>query len=196
MSPFVLAAVSSASAVVAWLLAADALRRRGYAPGGPPLGCLLLVIAVAAIAGPPYDVARFVVLGGVVAAAICDARTGLIVRPLTSFVALTALAISCVEDHARSAGGAITVGGTLLALHLATGGRAVGLGDVRLGLAVGAGLGAIDGARALGYAFALGGAFAALQVALKRARAGDTVRFAPFVAAGVVIVFLPVDGLP
>ncbi|MDQ6943875.1 MAG: prepilin peptidase, partial [Candidatus Eremiobacteraeota bacterium] len=83
-------------------------------------------------------------------------------------------------------GGAYAVGGSLLTLHVLTRGRGLGLGDVKLGTAIGAGFGPAAGLVALGAAFVLGGAFASWLLLTGRARRGDAIRFGPFLAAGTV----------
>lgn len=196
MSAPAAAALTASSALIAWLIAAWTMGRRGASLGAPPLASLALVALVALAARPPYDAARFVTLGGVAVAAICDARTGLIVRPLTSFLAITALMLACIEDHPSYAGGALALGGILLALHLVTGGRGIGLGDVRLGIALGAGLGIVSGLFALGCAFVLGGVYAGFLLVTGRAQRGDTLRFGPFIAAGLLVTFVPIGTFP
>jgi leader peptidase (prepilin peptidase)/N-methyltransferase len=142
------------------------------------------VIAVPALAA----------LSGALVAAVVDARTGLIPDALTRSTALAALGFACANGGVPLAcGGAYAVGGTLLALHLLTRGRGLGLGDVKLGTAIGAGFGPSAGVCALGTAFVLGGAYASWLLLTRRARRGDAIRFGPFLAAGTVAAaFVPV----
>jgi leader peptidase (prepilin peptidase)/N-methyltransferase len=126
-------------------------------------------------------------LAGTLVAAVVDARTGLIPDALTRTTALAALACAFAAGTTPLAcGGAYAVGGALLALHVLTGGRGLGLGDVKLGIAIGAGLGPAAGLVALGAAFVLGGAYASWLLLARRARRGDAVRFGPFLAAGTL----------
>ena len=126
-------------------------------------------------------------LAGALAAAVADARTGLIPDAITRSAALTALGCALANGTAPIAcGGAYAVGGSLLALHLLTRGRGLGLGDVKLGTAIGAGFGPSAGGFALGAAFVLGGAYASWLLLTRRARRGDALRFGPFLAAGTV----------
>lgn len=133
------------------------------------------------------------VLAGTLIAAVTDARTGLIPDVLTRATALTALACTLANGGTPLAcGGAYAVGGALLALHLLTGGRGLGLGDVKLGTAIGIGLGPAAGLVALGAAFVLGGAYASSLLLTRRARRGDAIRFGPFLAAGTLVgAFFP-----
>ena len=132
-------------------------------------------------------------LGGTLAAAVVDARTGVIPDVLTRTTALAALGCAVANGLAPLAcGGAYAVGGTLLALHLLTRGRGLGLGDVKLGTAIGAGFGPTAGMLALGAAFVLGGAYAGWLLLTHRARRSDAIRFGPFLAAGTVAAaFVP-----
>ncbi len=135
--------------------------------------------------------AALAALAGTLVAAVVDARTGLIPDTLTRTTALAALACTIPPGGAPFAcGGAYAVGGALLALHLLTGGRGLGLGDVKLGTAIGIGFGPIAGLLALGTAFVLGGAYAGWLLLARRARRGDAVRFGPFLAAGTLLAAL------
>lgn len=135
--------------------------------------------------------ATIVSLAGASAAALIDARTGFIPDRMTRATALCAL-LFAVRDGASVAacGGAYAVGGALLALHLITRGRGMGLGDVKLGTAIGAGFGAAAGLVALGIAFVAGGAYASWLLATGRARRRDAIRFGPFLAAGTIAAAL------
>ena len=136
-------------------------------------------------------VGALVTIGGCLGAAIADARTGLIPDAVTRTTALAALGCAIANGVApRACGGAYAVGGALLGLHLLTRGRGLGLGDVKLGTAIGAGLGPAAGTVALGAAFVLGAAYASWLLLTGRARRGDTIRFGPFLAAGTVVAAL------
>ena len=136
-----------------------------------------------------------VALIGTLVAAVVDARTGLIPDLLTRTTAVAALACAFANGVAPLAcGGAYAVGGALLALHLLTRGRGLGLGDVKLGTAIGAGFGPAAGLIALGAAFVLGGAYASWLLLTRRAQRGDAVRFGPFLAAGTLAAALIPSG--
>jgi leader peptidase (prepilin peptidase)/N-methyltransferase len=135
----------------------------------------------------------FIALGGTVIGAAIDARTGVIPDAVTRTTALTALGCAVATGIAPVAcSGAYAVGGSLLVLHLLTRGRGLGLGDVKLGTAIGAGFGPAAGIVALGAAFVLGGMYASWLLLTRRARRGDAIRFGPFLAAGTVAAaFIP-----
>ena len=137
-------------------------------------------------------------VAGALVGAVVDARTGLIPDAVTRAAAFAALGCAVANGIAPLAcAGAYAVGGALLGLHLITRGRGLGLGDVKLGTAIGAGFGPAAGIYALGAAFVLGGAYAAWLLFTGRARRGDTIRFGPFLAAGTVAAALvPAAGLP
>lgn len=129
-----------------------------------------------------------VVLCGCVAAAIVDWRTGYI--PDRISIGATAVAFGCAICHggmlAASVGG-ITAGSVLALLRYITRGEGLGLGDVKLGIAIGVGFGGAAGILAIGAAFVLGAGYAAWLLATDRARCGDAVRFGPFLAAGTLV---------
>lgn len=130
-----------------------------------------------------------VALGGTLVAACADARTGLIPDTITRTTALAALCCALAHGAAPIAcGGAYAVGGALLALHLLTRGHGLGLGDVKLGTAIGVGFGPMAGILVLGAAFVLGGAYASWLLLTRRAQRGDAIRFGPFLAAGTAAV--------
>jgi leader peptidase (prepilin peptidase)/N-methyltransferase len=136
-------------------------------------------------------------LCGTCAAAIIDVRTGLIPDRLTRTTTLLALGLAASSGAAPAAcTGACAVGGALLGLHLLSRGRGMGLGDVKLGTAIGAGFGVAAGVAALGVAFVAGAAYAAWLLATRRARRGDAIPFGPFLAAGALTAaFLSLGGL-
>ena len=144
------------------------------------------------------DLDAHAALAGTLVAAVVDARTGYIPDALTRTTAFAALALAASSGNAvHACGGAFAVGGALLALHLLTRGRGLGLGDVKLGTAIGVGFGPSAGLFALGAAFVAGGAYAAWLLATRRARRGDAIRFGPFLAAGTfAAILVPVGALP
>ncbi|MGH7661661.1 MAG: hypothetical protein ACRENA_12210, partial [Vulcanimicrobiaceae bacterium] len=101
-------------------------------------------------------------------------------------VGLTATIIAAVFEHgvAESVFGAIVAFIVMLAIRYASGGRGLGLGDVKLALLIGAGLGPMEGVVARGSAFVAGTAFALALLAAGRLRYGSPVRFGPYLLAG------------
>jgi len=126
-------------------------------------------------------------VAGTLVAAIVDARTGYIPNPVTRATAATALVLALPSGFTHAALGACVAGGVLLALHLLTRGRGLGLGDVKLGAAIGAGLGPWCGLAALATAFVAGGAYASFLLVRGRAARHDAIAFGPFLAAGTSI---------
>lgn len=138
------------------------------------------------IAGP-----ALVTLGGALIAGAIDARTGYIPDRISRTT--TALAIALAAAHHAVLGacaGALLLGGAFFALHVLTGGRGLGLGDMKLAAAIGAGFGLAGGTLALGAAFVAGGAYGAWLLARGAARRGDALRFGPFLAFGTAAAAL------
>jgi prepilin signal peptidase PulO-like enzyme (type II secretory pathway) len=128
-------------------------------------------------------------LASMVAGAI-DARTGLIPNRVTYPALLVAVCLASAAGSLLDAiAGAACAGATLLALHLVTRGRGLGLGDVKLAICIGASLGAPAAMLALGAAFVAGGFAAALLLATGRAARGDTLCFGPYIALGSLVAF-------
>jgi leader peptidase (prepilin peptidase)/N-methyltransferase len=126
------------------------------------------------------------------AAAVVDARTGLIPDRISGCGAVATFAAAALSGTLASAvAGAAAVAGSLLLLFGMTRGRGLGFGDVKLGVTIGAGCGAAAGMMALGTAFVAGASFAVVMVAARRARRRDTIPFAPFLAAGTIAGALP-----
>jgi leader peptidase (prepilin peptidase)/N-methyltransferase len=186
MNVLLAAAGSAVSAVAFWGVASDAAGRRrvtiGTLPGRLPLlaGC---AAALAAIAGA--HAAAVAACAGVTVAAWVDARTGSIFDPLTVTVMAVSIALSGIEGVALDGvSGAAAVGAALLLIHVVTGGRGRGLGDVKLGATLGMALGVSSGLIAIGLAFIFGGAYGAWLLATRRAAPHSAIRFGPFIAAG------------
>jgi prepilin signal peptidase PulO-like enzyme (type II secretory pathway) len=119
--------------------------------------------------------------------AASDIETGLIFNPVTGVAFAAAVATAPLHGGALAAllGGAVC-GGTLLALHLASSKRGIGLGDVKAAAVIGAGSGALLGAIALGIAFVLGAICACVCLVTGNLRRRSTLRFGPYLALGSV----------
>jgi prepilin signal peptidase PulO-like enzyme (type II secretory pathway) len=128
-----------------------------------------------------------IAIAGSSAAAIVDARTGLIPDRLSGCAAGGTLVVAGLTGTlAPAAAGAAAVAGSLLLLFVATRGRGLGFGDVKLGVTIGAGCGAATGMLALGAAFVCGALYAVALLVSGRARPQDAIPFAPFLAAGTL----------
>lgn len=139
------------------------------------LGALVLVVA----------------LGAAIVSAATDALSGYVFDAVTLPALGAALVLAaCAHAGVSAFAGAALCGGLLLLLFGLTHGAGLGLGDVKLALGIGAALGAKDGFAALGLAFIAGGSYAAFLLLTRRASRGDVLRFAPYLAAGMLTVSL------
>ena len=183
-------ALTLATAAALWILAARAARSRGVTLGTPPAAAFVIT-AVAAALPAPLDAGRFIVLGGVAVAAVTDLRTGRIFTPVAGATGVAALAAATFEHRIVAAlCGSLALGLALFGLHAATRGRGLGLGDVRLGWAIGAGLGTVAGFAAVAWAFVLGATYGCALLVLRRAQRTSEIRFGPFIAAGTLLALV------
>jgi prepilin signal peptidase PulO-like enzyme (type II secretory pathway) len=188
-----LAATATAGATVMyWMIADDAAARRSMTIGSlPPLLPVATAITacVAAIAG--ISAPAVAASAGVAVAGLVDARTGSIYDPLTASMLLASLVLAVVNGSVLDACcGAAAVGAALLALHAISKRRGIGLGDVKLGAALGMALGLSGGLTAIALAFVFGGAYGVWLLATRRAQRGASIRFGPFIAAGTFATLL------
>lgn len=123
--------------------------------------------------------------------AFTDVRCGYIFDAVTVPTLAIIVALAFVDGSvAFAAAGAAISGGTLFALHVLTGGRGLGLGDVKLACCTGAALGARNGIVSLGAAFVAGGMYATFLLVTRRARRGQEIAFAPYIAAGMAAALM------
>ncbi|HTU68796.1 MAG TPA: A24 family peptidase [Candidatus Baltobacteraceae bacterium] len=119
--------------------------------------------------------------------AVTDLRRGLIYDWVTGSTALGIVVWSLASSNTtRSLLGACACGLPMIVVHYATRGRGLGLGDVKLSAVIGAGIGGVGAATAIGSAFVAGALWALPMLALGRVRRGDRVPFGPFLAVGAV----------
>lgn len=129
--------------------------------------------------------------GAAVTGAACDAACGYVFDAITLPCLALMLALSAILGSlVPFATGVAAAGGSLAVLYALTRGRGIGLGDVKLACCIGGGAGALGGIEALGVAFVLGGAYAAVLLITNRAHRGQELRFAPYLAAGMAVVVL------
>jgi leader peptidase (prepilin peptidase) / N-methyltransferase len=154
----------------------------------PAMWLLAVVATLEATFGRGHYLASAVILALGSVCALTDKQTGYIYNAV--LLCATALLIPCVlatGDMEASVLGAAVCGAAMLFLHVATRGRGLGLGDVKLAAAIGAGLTLPAGLVALGAAF-VAGALAMLATALvRRARVSGTIAFAPYLALGSML---------
>jgi leader peptidase (prepilin peptidase)/N-methyltransferase len=128
------------------------------------------------------------VLAGTVAAAITDLRSGLIPDRLSATLLALVLIVAAGSGVVLPAlAGALAAAGLLIALYLLSGRRGIGLGDVKLAPAIGAGLGVVHGLEALGLAFCGGAVFGLVLLLAGRATRRTQLPFAPFLALGTAV---------
>lgn len=122
--------------------------------------------------------------------ALTDLRCGLLPDRMTAFLA--AASVFCWGwgslDWSEAAAGGIVSGGSLFLLRLASRGG-LGLGDVKMGAALGLWLGWQAVIPALALAFLLGGIIALLLCTGRMCRK-DSMAFGPFLALGGYAAFL------
>lgn len=192
MNALFAASGGAAASVLYWTIAADAASRRRMTIGTlPPL--LPLVVALTAYAGEVGGLPLSAVVAGAGAgvAGVVDARTGSIFDPLTIALMLASFALGALNGSVTDGlCGAVALGGALFLLHAISCGRGLGLGDVKLGAALGMALGLSTGTIALALAFVFGGGYGAWLLASRRARPGTPIRFGPFIAAGTFAALL------
>lgn len=192
MNSFVPALSAAVAALVYWGIAATAAKARRLSIGTlPPLLLIVVSIAAAIASAEGIHGAAIAALSGVAVAGLIDARTGSIFDALTVTILGVSIAL-CVPDRTALSGayGAASTGGALLLLYAVTRGTGLGLGDVKLGTALGAALGVTPGLTVLGLAFIFGAIYGAYLLVARRARPGSALRFGPFLAAGTFVTVL------
>lgn len=119
----------------------------------------------------------------VVIASVTDMQTGYIFDAVTATGIAGMLIFAAINDTlAASIAGASVVSACFAGLHLATRGRGIGLADAKLGACIGAAVGLQQGFFVIEGAFVLGGLYAALLLAMRRAHRKTEIRFAPYMA--------------
>jgi leader peptidase (prepilin peptidase)/N-methyltransferase len=185
-------AAGAVYAVCLWSIAQHAARRREIDLGSLPAWTIAFAsfaaAACAAIFAPAIALPAGATFIGALVCGLVDARTGFIFDALS----LTMVVVACLAAGLsfRPADGALAagiVGAGLGALHLLTGRRGIGLGDVKLGSAIGLGYGVQATVVTIGSAFILGALYAVVMLALGRAKRTDALRFGPFIAGGAAV---------
>jgi leader peptidase (prepilin peptidase)/N-methyltransferase len=126
-------------------------------------------------------------MGSVLPAAFHDARTGLIPDKfsLGGFLIICGLSYYMgILPYALI--GAASAATPMFLLHVITGGRGLGFGDVKLAMPIGAALGQTVGLYALGFAFILGAVGGILLLLFSRMTIRQEMYFAPYLAAGTL----------
>jgi prepilin signal peptidase PulO-like enzyme (type II secretory pathway) len=180
---------ASCATVIFGACAAETARRRAVHVGDISRLLLLCLIGDAWLAtrtGMPS--AAVVAVAGAIVAAIVDARTGFIFDPLVASIVLGTLAVAAIDRALfASIEGCAGSAAALGAIWLATRGTGIGLGDVKLAAAIGAGLGLERALWALAFAFVFGAVYGLALIAVRRASRRTALPFAPFIAAGAFV---------
>ena len=176
-----------------WLIAARVAARRELALGSFPWWaialCGIAAVAVDRVWPPQTELLAAATLIGAIVCGVVDARTGYIFDALFFTMATIASVLSVACGHAVDGlAAAAIVAAALGALHLLTGRRGLGLGDVKLASVVAGGYGVAVGLSAIGSAFVLGAAYAVALLVVGRAKRTDALRFGPFIAGGAAVV--------
>ena len=117
--------------------------------------------------------------------AAVDIQTGYIFDRVLIGAAVVIVVATLYGGHAQTA----VIGGCVAAappglLYAISGGRAIGLGDVKLAALIGYAIGPMPALHALVAAAVAGGAAAAILLAARRAACGSAMPFGPFLALG------------
>jgi leader peptidase (prepilin peptidase)/N-methyltransferase len=150
-----------------------------------------LLTSVSRTTDPMEGIAIAVAVAALAVCAWTDMQLGLAFDQITLGGLTVVLCVRAIEGSGCSPTllGSAGAGGTLMALHLVTRGRGMGLGDVKLAALIGALLGAVDAAIALGIAFVAGAAVGVSMILARRADRASEFRFAPYLAAGAGVAY-------
>lgn len=158
----------------------------GTGPAALGLGALgAAVIALGALRGVPIAFGVAIALACSVVSAVSDLATGLVFDAVTACAGCGIVVLSLVDRSAPVAtlGAGVCIA-PLLVIYALTRGRGIGLGDVKLGGIIGAGVGGVEALGAIGAAFVAGALCCVPLVIARRARRRTPVPFAPFMALG------------
>lgn len=159
-------------------------------PAGLVLAALAAgVIVFSAINGSTVSIGLALALACLVVCAVSDLATGLIFDAVIATAACGIGLWSVIAQNTFLTGlGTCICIAPLSALYGITRGRGIGLGDVKLGGIVGAGVGGVEALGAIGAAFVAGAIYCAPLLIVRRARCSDRVPFAPFMAFGTMVL--------
>jgi prepilin signal peptidase PulO-like enzyme (type II secretory pathway) len=124
---------------------------------------------------------------GLIVAAAADLSTGLIFNEAVLAIALPSTWLALLGGRLEDAAlGGLVCGGMLLALNVLSNGHGMGLGDVKLGAAIGVALGLAAGSAAICIASISAGATGATMLLAGSAQRGQALRFGPYLAFGAI----------
>jgi leader peptidase (prepilin peptidase) / N-methyltransferase len=172
-----------------WTIAKRAaVRRRLVLGASSQAWAAAAIVATSCIAAlPDATLSACIGLAAIAIAAVVDAESGYIFDPLI-VAGIAGIAASAITEGrgVASVYGLIVAGGSVLCIWVASRGRGLGLGDVKLAALVGAAFGALGGITAIGLAFIAGSAGAIFQIIAGKAHFGMSIRFGPYLLAGSV----------
>lgn len=142
----------------------------------------------AALLLPPWpaQMGNAVLYATLLLCAWSDLESGFIFDAVTFPSLCALLVIELGAGDGGAAPGMLLAGGMMYALHAATRGRGLGLGDVKLACCMGVALGPAGALRAIGCSFTVGGIYAAWRLFTRRGTPKDAVAFGPFLFAGTL----------
>jgi leader peptidase (prepilin peptidase)/N-methyltransferase len=189
---FLVLAGLSAWGVLAFALAARAETRHSGTAAPLSGGAVLAALGVAAFAGALRPVGEALAAGAaciaLIAAAPADARTGYLFDALTLPACLAALVLAIAFGlEARAAAGVMLLVGPFGGIVVLSGGRLMGLGDVKALYAIGAAFGPLESLVAVVVACLSGIVTLTIRGRLRR---GGELRFGPHLAAGAVVTLV------
>lgn len=139
-------------------------------------------------AGWAHFPAAAIVLATCVVCAATDVQTGYIFDVVLASAGVGLCVCTALFGGLASVAlGAGICGGALWLLHVATRGRGLGFGDVKLSALIGGGLGYHSGAVAVGAAFVVGAMISIFALLTGRQARGDAIRFGPYLAIGTIV---------
>ncbi len=143
------------------------------------------LVALGSFHETPISLGTAIALACLVVCAQSDLATGLVFDGVTVSAAGAIIALSLIQQRQEGALiGACVCIAPLLGLYWLTRGRGVGLGDVKLGGIIGAGVGDVGALGAIGAAFVAGALWCLPLLVARRMSRTDRIPFAPFLAIG------------
>ncbi len=128
-----------------------------------------------------------IVLAACAVGTATDRQTGYIFDVVVGSAAAILAAYAVVTGSISDVAAGCALCGVAVSLpHIATRGRGLGMGDVKLAALIGAGFGVRGGPAAIGAAFVMGAVVALAGLSCGRLKRGDALRFAPYLAAGSI----------
>lgn len=155
-----------------------------------PVAVSAIAASYAATADAVHDAAVGVAMGGCAVAAWTDLESGYVFDVVTIPCAFIVLCLVAFGDAGTHIVAASIAAGCLYGLHLATRGRGLGLGDVKLAAVFGLAMVPLATLYALALAFVIGAIVCCALLLVRKIQRGDAVPFAPFLSSGAALAFV------